>query len=134
MNYWLVKTEPETYSWDNLVRDKKSGWDGVRNFQARNHLKAMKNGDLVFIYHSGDERSIIGIAKVVKEAYPEAKDEAWVAVDLVPEKKIKNTISLAQIKADKKLSDMVLVKASRLSVQPVKQSEFEYIEAMSQKP
>ena len=134
MNYWLVKTEPETYSWDNLVRDKKSGWDGVRNFQARNHLKAMKNGDLVFIYHSGDERSIMGIAKVVKEAYPEANDEAWVTVDLVPEKKIKNTISLAQIKADKKLSDMVLVKASRLSVQPVKQSEFEYIEAMSQKP
>jgi predicted RNA-binding protein with PUA-like domain len=131
MNYWLVKSEPETYSWDDLVRDKKSGWDGVRNFQARNHLKAMKNGDRVFFYHSGEEKSIQGVAKVVKEAYPEIKDEAWVAVDLSPEKKLKSPISLAQIKADKKLADMVLVKASRLSVQPVRETEFNYIIAMS---
>lgn len=131
MNYWLVKSEPETYSWNDLVRDKKAGWDGVRNYQARNHLKTMKNGDRVFIYHSGDERSIIGIAQVAKEAYPDPKDQTWVAVDLVPEKKLGKPISLTQVKADKNLTNMVLVKASRLSVQPVKREEFEYIEGLA---
>lgn len=132
MQYWLVKTEPETYSWDNLVKDKKGVWDGVRNFQARSNMKAMKKGDLVFVYHTGEEKSVIGIAKVVAEAYPEPKDKDWVAVDLSPEKKLKKPISLAQVKADKKLTDMVLVRASRLSVQPVKQQEFDYIIELSQ--
>jgi predicted RNA-binding protein with PUA-like domain len=127
MNYWLVKTEPETYSWDNLVADKKTTWDGVRNFQARTHLKAMKKGDVVFIYHTGDVKAIIGTAKVLSEPYPEPKDKDWIAVDLGPEKKLKKSISLTQIKGDKRLANMVLVRASRLSVQPVKPEEFEMI-------
>jgi predicted RNA-binding protein with PUA-like domain len=133
MNYWLVKTEPETYSWDNLVKEKKGVWDGVRNFQARSNMKAMKKGDRVFIYHTGEEKSVIGIAEVVQEAYPDPKDAAWVAIDLTAEKKLKKPISLAQIKADKNLASMVLVRASRLSVQPVRAEEFDYIVALSQK-
>jgi predicted RNA-binding protein with PUA-like domain len=132
MQYWLVKTEPETYSWDTLVKEKKGVWDGVRNFQARSNMKAMKKGDLVFVYHTGEEKSIVGLAKVASEPYPEPKDKDWVAVDLTPEKKLKKAISLAQVKADKKLAPMVLVRASRLSVQPVKQEEFDYILALSQ--
>jgi predicted RNA-binding protein with PUA-like domain len=132
MQYWLVKTEPETYSWDNLVKDKKGVWDGVRNFQARSNMKAMKKGDLVFVYHTGDEKSIVGLAKIASEPYPEPKDKDWVAVDLTPDKKLKKAISLAQVKADKKLANMVLVRASRLSVQPVKQEEFDYILELSQ--
>jgi len=127
MNYWLVKTEPGTYSWADLERDKKTTWDGVRNFQARNHLKSMKNGDLVFIYHSGEEKSIVGIARIAKEAYPDPKDKAWTVVDLAFEKKIKKTVTLAEIKANKSLSNMVLVKNSRLSVQPVQKDEFELL-------
>jgi predicted RNA-binding protein with PUA-like domain len=132
MNYWLVKTEPETYSWDTLVKEKKGVWDGVRNFQARSNMKGMKKGDLVFVYHTGEEKSIVGIAKVAAEAYPEPKDKDWVAVDLTPEKKLKKPVSLAQVKADKNLSDMVLVRASRLSVQPVKADEFDYIVGLGQ--
>jgi predicted RNA-binding protein with PUA-like domain len=127
MNYWLVKTEPETYSWENLVNDKKTTWDGVRNFQARAHLKNMKKGDVVFVYHTGDVKAIIGTAKVLSEPYPEPKDKDWIAVDLGPDKKLKKSISLAQIKGDKRLANMVLVRASRLSVQPVKPEEFEMI-------
>jgi predicted RNA-binding protein with PUA-like domain len=132
MNYWLVKTEPETYSWDDLVKEKKGVWDGVRNFQARSHMKAMKKGDIVFVYHTGDVKSIVGIAKVVTDPYPEPRDVAWTAVDLSPDKKLKKPISLAQVKADKKLANMVLVRASRLSVQPVKEEEFKYILTLSQ--
>lgn len=132
MNYWLVKTEPSTFSWDNLVRDKKTGWDGVRNFQARNNLKAMKTGDLVFFYHSTDEKSIVGIAKIIKENYPDPKDNEWVAVEIAPVKKLKKPMPLAQIKADKRLTNMVLVKSSRLSVQPVKAEEFDLIVALSE--
>lgn len=132
MQYWLVKTEPETYSWDTLMKEKRGVWDGVRNFQARSHMKAMKKGDWVFIYHTGDEKSIVGLAKVASEPYPEPKDKDWTAVDLTPEKKLKKPVSLSQIKADKKLANMVLVRASRLSVQPVKQEEFDYILALSQ--
>jgi predicted RNA-binding protein with PUA-like domain len=132
MNHWLVKTEPDTFSWDDLVKDKKTVWDGVRNFQARTHLKAMKKGDLVFIYHTGDEKAVIGIGKVVQDGYPEPNDKDWVAVDLAPEKKLKQPVTLAQVKADKKLSDMVLVRASRLSVQPVKADEFDRIIALSE--
>ena len=133
MNYWLVKSEPDTYSWDDLVKDKKTVWDGVRNFQARNNLKSMKKGDSVLFYHSNEGKEIVGIAKVAKEGYPEPKDNNWVAVDLAPDKKLKNPVTLAQIKADKRLSNMVLVKASRLSVQPVKAEEFDIILALSEK-
>ena len=132
MNYWLMKTEPSTYSWSDLQKDKKTGWDGVRNFQARNNLKAMKKGDLAFIYHSNEGKAIIGIAKIVKEAYPDPKEKDWVLVDIAPEQKLKNPVSLAQIKADKRFNNMILVKVSRLSVQPVKPEEFDIIVALSE--
>jgi|SRR6185295_139614 len=133
MNYWLLKTEPETFSWNDLVRDKKAVWDGVRNFQARKNLKEMQKGDVALIYHTGEEKSIVGIAKVTREGYPEPKDPDWVAVDLAPEKALKNPVSLARIKADKSLQKMVLVRASRLSVQPVAKDEFDYILGLSSK-
>ena len=132
MNYWLMKTEPGTFSWDDLVSDKKTGWDGVRNFQARNNLKAMKKGDEAFIYHSNDDKAVIGIAKITKEGYPDPKDNEWIAVEIAPVKKLKKPITLAQIKADKRLSNMVLVKSSRLSVQPVKSEEFDLIVSLSE--
>ena len=132
MNYWLVKSEPGTFSWDDLVRDKKTVWDGVRNFQARNNLKNMKKGDLAFFYHTGEDKAIVGMGKIIKEGYPEPKDNSWVAVDIAPDKKLKKPVTLAQIKADKRLGNMVLVKASRLSVQPVKAEEFDLILALSE--
>ena len=132
MNHWLMKTEPDTFSWDDLVRDKKTGWDGVRNFQARSHLKAMKKGDLAFFYHTGDEKAVIGIAKVTREGYPDPGDNEWVAVEIAPVNKLKSVVTLAQIKADKRLANMVLVKASRLSVQPVRKEEFDMIIALSE--
>lgn len=132
MNYWLVKTEPGTYSWDDLVRDKKTVWDGVRNFQARNNLKTMKKGDSVFIYHSGEDKSVIGMAKIAKEAYPDPKDKDWVVVEISAEKKLKKAVALSQIKSVKKLSSMVLVKSSRLSVQPVKEDEFNTVIELSE--
>jgi predicted RNA-binding protein with PUA-like domain len=132
MNYWLVKSEPGTFSWDDLVRDKKTVWDGVRNFQARNNLKNMKKGDLAFFYHSGEDKAIVGIGKIIKEGYPEPKDNNWIAVDIASDKKLKKPVTLAQIKADKRLVNMVLVKASRLSVQPVKAEEFDLIVALSE--
>ncbi len=132
MNYWLMKTEPSTYSWVDLVKDKKTVWDGVRNFQARNNLSAMKKGDRAFIYHSMSDKSIIGIAKIAKDGYPDPKDKDWVVVDITPEKKLKKQISLADIKASKKLQNMVLVKNSRLSVQPVREEEFDIILMMSE--
>ncbi len=132
MNHWLLKSEPGTFSWDDLVRDKKTGWDGVRNFQARNNLKAMKKGDLAFFYHSMEDKSIVGIAKITKEHYPDPKDNEWVAVEIAPVKKLKKPVSLAQIKADKRLTDMVLVKSSRLSVQPVREGEFDLIISLSE--
>jgi predicted RNA-binding protein with PUA-like domain len=132
MNYWLMKTEPGTYSWDDLVRDKKTTWDGVRNFQARNNIKAMKKGDQVFIYHSGEDKAIIGLASVAKEHYPDPKDNDWAVVDIAADKKLKKPVTLAQIKADKRLTNMVLVKASRLSVQPVSKDEFSMILSLSE--
>ncbi|HYG03149.1 MAG TPA: EVE domain-containing protein [Chryseosolibacter sp.] len=132
MNYWLVKTEPETYSWKNLVSDKKTTWDGVRNFQAKNHLKAMKPGDKVFVYHTGDEKAIVGIGTVSKEPFPEPNDTAWTAVELKPEKALKSPVTLSEVKADKRLSEMKLVRVARLSVQPVKKEEFDIIIAVSE--
>jgi predicted RNA-binding protein with PUA-like domain len=132
MNYWLVKTEPDSYSWSNLVKDKKTIWDGVRNFQARSNMKKMEKGDIVFVYHTGDEKAIVGTARVSKAPFPDPKDAEWVAVELSPEKPLKNPVSLAQIKSDKRLSDMVLVRASRLSVQPVKPAEHDLITELSE--
>lgn len=132
MNYWLVKTEPDSYSWSDLVKDKKTVWDGIRNFQARSNLKKMEKGDIVFVYHTGDEKAIVGIARISKPAYPDPKDGEWLAVELSADKQLKKPVTLAQIKSDQRLSDMVLVRASRLSVQPVRPSEFDLITALSE--
>jgi len=128
-----MKTEPGTYSWDDLVKDKKTIWDGVRNFQARSNIKAMKKGDTIFIYHSGEGKEIVGLAKVSKEHFPDPKDKEWSVVEISADKKLKRPVTLAEVKATKKLSDMVLVRSSRLSVQPVKKEEFDLVIQMSQK-
>ena len=129
MKYWLIKPEPNTYSWDDFVKLGKDHWDGVRNYQARNNMKEMKQGDLALFYHSVNEKAIVGIAECVEEHYPDPTidDERWVVVDFVPKFKLDNPISLDQIKADEKLSEMVLVKNSRLSVQPVTSNEYDII-------
>jgi len=127
-----MKTEPGTYSWDDLVKDKKTVWDGVRNFQARNNIKAMQKGDLVFIYHSNEGKNVVGIAKIIKEHFDDPADKDWAVVEIAPVKKLSKPVTLAEIKATKKLANMVLVKNSRLSVQPVKESEFDMIVKMSQ--
>ena len=132
MNYWLIKSEPGVYSWADLEKDKKSTWDGVRNYQARNNLKAMKKDDLAFLYHSNEDKAIIGIAKIVKENYPDPSDNNWVIVDIAPERKLKSSVSLAQIKADNRLNNMALVRSTRLSVQPVKKEEFEIVVKLSE--
>jgi predicted RNA-binding protein with PUA-like domain len=132
MNYWLMKTEPGTYSWDDLVKDKKTTWDGVRNFQARSNLKTMKKGDLVFIYHSGDDKAVVGIGKIAKEGFPDPTDADWTCVNVAADKPLKKPVTLAQIKSDKRLSNMTLVKSSRLSVQPVRKEEFDFILALSE--
>ena len=127
-----MKSEPGVYSWADLEKDKKATWDGVRNFQARNNLKAMKKDDIAFIYHSNEDKAIIGIAKIAKEGYPDPKAKDWIVVDIIPVKKLKSNVSLAQIKADKRLADMVLVRSSRLSVQPVKKEEFDMVINLSE--
>ena len=134
MNYWLVKSEPFKYSWEQFTKDKKAVWDGVRNYAARNNMRAMKKGDLVLFYHSNEGLSIVGIAKVVKEAYqdPTTEDTAWSVVEIAPFKALKRPVTLAEIKADKKLAEMQLVKLSRLSVAVVKPHEFDYILALSE--
>ncbi len=126
MAYWLVKSEPFKYSWDQLVKDKQTFWDGVRNYAARNNLKAMKKGDEVFFYHSNEGLAIVGIAKLAKEHYPDPTiaDDTWVAVDIKPVRKLKNPVSLQQIKADQRLENMALIRLSRLSVQPVTAEEW----------
>ncbi len=133
MNYWLLKSEPDAWSWDNQVKEGASMWDGVRNYQARNNLKEMKKNDLCFFYHSVTERSIIGIVKVVKEYYPDPTDKTgrFVVVDVKATKKLKNPVSLDQIKENSKLKDIALVKQSRLSVMPLKKTEWEIIIKMS---
>jgi predicted RNA-binding protein with PUA-like domain len=129
MAYWLVKSEPLTYSWDQLVKDKQTSWDGVRNYAARNHLKSMKKNDEVLYYHSNEGLEIVGIAKVAKEAYPDptTDEKAWVVVDLKPHKRLKKPVPLTQIKTDKRLADMALVRLGRLSVQPVTEAEWKVI-------
>jgi predicted RNA-binding protein with PUA-like domain len=132
VNYWLVKTEPEEYSWDDFTRDGSTFWDGVRNYQARNNLQAMQNGDVVLFYHSGDERAVVGTATVSKTAYqdPTTDETAWVCVDLKKGKRFKNPIALTAIKATPALANMALLKQARLSVVPVLQTEFDVIDAM----
>ncbi len=129
MNYWLVKSEPFKYSWDDFVKQGTGVWDGVRNYQARNNLKAMKVGDLVLFYHSNEGMEVVGIAKVVKEAYqdPTTDDTKWVVVDLVPVEKLPKTVTLKQMKADERLQDLSLIKQSRLSVTAIKAEEFDII-------
>lgn len=120
-NYWLVKSEPEAYSWDTFVKDGRAAWTGVRNFQARNNLRAMKKGDLVAFYHSVTDKQVVGVAKVVKEFYPDATAEEgdWSCVDIAPVKPLAQPVTLETIKTDKVLKDMPLVKQSRLSVTPL---------------
>ncbi len=134
MNHWLVKSEPFKYSWDTFVKDKKAVWDGVRNYAARNNMRAMKKGDLLFFYHSNEGLEIIGIAKVSKEAYqdPTTDDTAWSVVEIIPFKKLKRSVTLAEIKADKKLEGIELVRLSRLSVASIKQHEFDRILELSE--
>jgi predicted RNA-binding protein with PUA-like domain len=132
MNYWLMKTEPSTYSWDDLVRDKKTIWDGVRNYAARLHLKAMQKGDLVLMYHSMEDKAVVGTAKIIREGFADPKDKDWTVVEIAAYKKLKNPVTLAMVKGDKRLVNMVLVKNSRLSVQPVKAEEFDMILALSE--
>ena len=133
MKYWLLKSEPNAWSWDNQVKEGASMWDGVRNYQARNNLKEMKKNDLCFFYHSVTERSIVGIVKVVKEYYPDPTDKTgrFVVVDVKATKKLKNPVSLDQIKGNGKLQDIALVKQSRLSVMPLKKTEWDIIIKMS---
>lgn len=133
MAYWLVKSEPFKYSWDQFVKDKQTFWDGVRNYAARNNLKAMKKGDEVLFYHSNEGLEIIGIAKVAKEHYqdPTTEEEAWVVVDLKPHKKLKKPVTLQQVKADKRLANMDLIRLGRLSVQTVKEDEWKIIMEMA---
>ena len=131
--YWLLKSEPSAWSWENQVKEGASMWDGVRNYQARNNLKEMKKNDLCFFYHSVTERSIVGIVKVVKEYYPDPTDKTdrFVVVDVKAIKKLKNPVSLDQIKENNKLKDIALVKQSRLSVMPLKKTEWDIIIKMS---
>ncbi len=129
MNYWLVKSEPSAYSWDAFVKDGGTHWDGVRNYQARNNLRAMKRGDLVLYYHSGAGPGVVGVAKVVKEAYrdPTADDDRWVAIDLEPVRALKTPVLLGDIKKEKRLKNISLLKQGRLSVVPVTKEEFDVI-------
>jgi predicted RNA-binding protein with PUA-like domain len=129
MAYWLVKSEPSVYSYDNLVKEKQTCWSGIRNYAARLHLRNMKKGDLVFFYHSNEGTDIVGIAKVVKEHYqdPTTDDDRWVAVDLAPVKKLKTPVTLETIKKDKRLASMALVRIGRLSTQPVTDEEWKIV-------
>jgi predicted RNA-binding protein with PUA-like domain len=133
MNYWLVKSEPFKYSWEKFNQDGLTFWDGVRNFQARNNLKEMKEGDLVFFYHSNEGKAVVGIAKVAKEAYqdPTTDDKNWVVVDLAPVESLKRPVTLEEIKADSRLKEIGLVKQGRLSVMALKAEEFDRILELS---
>lgn len=128
-SYWLMKTEPSTYSWDDLVRDGSTHWNGVRNFQARNHLRAMRKGDAVLLYHSVDQKAVVGIAEVSAEAYPDtsANEGDWSMVDIKPKRALKTPVTLSMIKAQKALAAMALLKQSRLSVSPCTPEEFDLI-------
>jgi len=129
MNHWLVKSEPFKYSWEKFNKDGRTFWDGVRNYQARNNLREMKEGDLVLFYHSNDGKNVVGVAKVVKEFYqdPTTSDPNWVVVDLAPVESLAKPVSLEQIKSEESLKDISLVRQGRLSVMPLKATEFDKI-------
>ena len=129
MNYWLVKSEPDAYSWERFTKEGKTMWEGVRNYQARNNLREMKKDDLVLFYHSVSDKEVVGIAKVVKEHYPDptADDDRWSVVDLVPVNALQKPVTLDQVKKDERLENVALVKQSRLSVMPLKREEFDAI-------
>ena len=133
MAYWLIKSEPFKYSWDQFVKDKQTFWDGVRNYAARNNLRAMKKGEEVLFYHSNEGMEIVGIAKVAKEAYqdPTTEEAAWLVVDFKPVRKLKKAVPLDAIKKDPRLANMDLVRLGRLSVQSVKEEEWKIIMAMA---
>lgn len=133
MAYWLFKSEPETWSWDEQVAAGKKGteWDGVRNFAARNHMRAMKKGDRGFFYHSGKERRIVGIVEVVKTAHPDSTAPEWECVDIAAVESAPKPVTLSQIKGDERLADMALVRISRLSVQPVTDKEWQIVGKMA---
>jgi predicted RNA-binding protein with PUA-like domain len=135
MNYWLVKQEPEAYAWDQFVRDGKTAWTGIRNFQARNHLRAMHTGDLVFYYHSVTGKAVVGIAEVVAPAYPDptATEGDWSCVDLKPLQPLPHPVTLAQIKAEPSLAQIGLLRQSRLSVMPLEKEAFDKILKLSKK-
>jgi predicted RNA-binding protein with PUA-like domain len=134
MNYWLVKQEPADYSWSTLVKEGRTAWTGVRNFQARNNLRAMKTNDLLLFYHSGEEKSVVGVACVAKEWYPDptADEDDWSAIDLKPIRSLAKPVALTRIKADKILKEMVLVKQSRLSVMSVTDEQFHRLLALAE--
>lgn len=127
MNYWLVKQEPESYSFDHFVKDGKTDWTGVRNFQARNNLRAMKTGDKVIYYHTGTEKSVVGLAEVSREEFPDPTDEKWIAVEIKPVKKFAKPVTLEQIKAEQGLQNIALIRQGRLSVVPLSEGEFDLI-------
>lgn len=135
MAYWLVKSDPDSYSWDDLVKDKKTPWDGVRNYQARNFMKEMENGDKVFVYHSLTTKSVVGIAEVTKEQFqdPTTEDERWIAVELTALESLETPVSLKEIKKKSKLENIALIKQSRLSVMPLTETEFNTIIEMSER-
>ena len=129
MAYWLLKSEPDDWSWAEQVAKGREGaeWTGIRNFSAQNHLRAMKKGEQAFFYHTGKERAIVGIVRVIAEAHPDSTDSAWRAVDVAAVRKLSTPVSLAQIKADKRLTGMALARLPRLSVQPVSESEWRIV-------
>jgi predicted RNA-binding protein with PUA-like domain len=131
MAYWLMKSEADVFGWDDLVRDGKTEWDGVRNYTARQNLAAMKVGDEAFFYHSGDQKAVVGIMRVSREGRPEGEDGKWVSVEVRPVGPVKRPVTLAEIKAEPKLADMALVRLSRLSVGPVRDEEWELIRKMA---
>jgi predicted RNA-binding protein with PUA-like domain len=132
MGWWLAKSDPDTYGWSDLLRDGKTSWDGVRNFKARNFIRAMKPGDLVLFYHSGDEKAVVGAMKILSEAYPDttAAEEGWSAIDVAPAWSLKSPVTLASIKAEPSLKNTYLVRVARLSVMPLEKEESEKIVAM----
>ena len=131
MNYWLVKSEPFKYSWEQFLKDKRTFWDGVRNYQARNNLRAMKKDDTVLFYHSNEGLAVVGVARVVKESYqdPTTEDPQWVAVDLAPVETFKTLVTLGEMKQDKRLQNIGLIRQAQLSVMPLTKEEFEVIVA-----
>lgn len=133
MKYWLVKQEPEKYSFDDLMRDGKTVWDGVRNYQARNNLQAMRVGDAVLFYHSGSEKAVVGLAEVARESFPDPTDEKWIVVEIKPLEKLAESVPLDRIKATQDLENISLIKQSRLSVVPLTELEYKTIILLTKK-